>query len=255
MKFSQRILIESAIKYFITFLILGLFWRTINSGLMRALESGKLEAIAVVMGIVGLSSISGYFAFSYTAVGKNRKQRLFGYTTTFFLGLALATSLLIIYIIAVLWVPEMKVIWALILLSLYIGTVLFDNLDLLRMGLDVAATSFFEQEIVGKSEEEIRTAIEFLKEGQRLHFANTLIGKGIIQLGNNKKDKDLVKAGKWILGGSYKTQQDVDKKVAEAFEPYAKENPKIEKILNNLKDGESQEIADNSIANLLYILK
>jgi len=255
MSFTKKILKEHSIKYMVTFIITALMWNPIRYGLMGAAKSGKLESIAVVMGIIVLCSLTGYFAFSYTAVGKKFVQRFFGYLCTFFLGISLILSLIVIYFIAAIWVPSMALVWGSILFSLYIGTVIFDNLDLLRMGLDVFATSYFEKGHLKKSEDELSAVIQFLKEGQRLEFANSLIGQGIIKLGEDKKDLRLQKAGKSILDQSDSSQHEIDRKVAETFSVYAKTDLKIRDIVTDLKKGQSQSIADSLIVNLLEIVK
>ncbi len=124
------------------------------------------------------------------------------------------------------------------------------------MGMDVAATSFFEQGLdFGKSGDKISNTIKLLKEGQRLPFANALIGKAIYEIGNRKNNKQIMESGKWILKNSHKTQQIIDKKVATAFENYGKKNRKIKSIIEDLKRGQSQNIADSLIANLLEIIE
>lgn len=257
MNFRQKILLENAIKYVFILVIAYLCWSPIVQGLQMAAESGKLESIAVIMSIVSLSSITGYFAFSYTTVGKISHERIFGYGATFFLGLSLALSLVINYNIAVLWVPEMQMMWLLVLGSLYIGTILFDNLDLLRLGMDVAATSFFENahNLTGKGSDKIDTTISFLKQGNRLPYANSLIGQAFVELGKEKENPELIKTGQWILENSYAPQHEIDKKVAQSFEEYAKKDKKIEEFIISLKKGQTQVIADNLIANLIEIVK
>ena len=255
MSFTKKILIEHSIKYGLTFIIAASLWNYIEHGLLLAAASDKLDAIAVIMGIISLCSMSGYFAFSYTTVGKQLRERFFGYLCTFFLGIALILSLIIIYFIAVIWVPEMKLIWGLILLSLYIGTYIFDNLDLLRMGLDVAATNFFEKGYSEKSKDNFSTVIQFLKEGQRLEFSNALIGKAMIELGQEKENLQLQEAGRWILDNSNKSQHKIDKRIAQAFSVYSKKDEKIRKIIEDLQKGQTQNIADSLIANLLDLAK
>ena len=67
---------------------------------------------------------------------------------------AITLSLIIVYFIAVIWIPEMTLVWGITLFSLYLGTALFDNLDLMRMGLDISATRFFEKENLDKSKKQ-----------------------------------------------------------------------------------------------------
>ena len=254
MSFTKKILYEHLVKYVFTYTILAVLWNPIKTGLVIASKSGKLEAIAVVMGIVSLCSLTGYFAFSYTTVSKRFLPRIFGYFCTFFLGLSLLLSLAIIYFIALIWIPEMQLVWMATLLSLYIGTVIFDNLDLLRMGLDVAATNFFEKDHENYSDSKFSSIIHFLKEGQRLEYANSLIGQAMVELGKEKKDKEISESGKWILDNSNKEQHIIDEKVAETFSKYNKDQ-KIKKITADLLAKQNQNIADSLIANLLEIIK
>ncbi len=257
MSFRQRILFESGIKYLFILILAFFSWNPIVEGLQHASESGKLESIAIIMSIVSLSSITGYFAFSYTTVGKHIHERIFGYAATFFLGLSLLLSLIINYNIAAIWVPEMQMIWFLILGSLYIGTILFDNLDLLRLGMDVAATSFFEKAHTfgGTGMDKISTTVDFLKEGQRLPYANSLIGQALIELGKLKDHDEFIQVGDWILENSNSTQQEVDKKIAGTFAPLGEKDKKIEEFVESLNKGQSQHIADNLIANLIERVK
>ncbi len=253
MAFTKRILEEHLIKYTLTFVIAALLLNPIRKGLLAASQSGKLEAIAVIMGIITLCSLTGYFAFSYTTVGKVFVQRFFGYLCTFFLGLSLLLSLMIIYFIAVIWVPEMQLVWLAVLLSLYIGTVIFDNLDLFRMGMDVAATSFFEK---GHSKkDQFSMALKFLKEGQRLEYANSLIGQAMIELSNEKRNSEILEAGKWISNNTDKNQHTIDHKVAITFEQYGNQNQKIKMMVEDLKKGQNQSVADSLIANLLEVVR
>ena len=122
MDFTKKILKEHAIKYVIIFVITAFLWFPIKRGLILASESAKLEAIAVIMGIVSLCALTGYFAFSYTTVGKSSLHRFFGYLCTGLLTIPLILTWLILYFIAVIWVPEMKFVWGFVLLTLYLGT-------------------------------------------------------------------------------------------------------------------------------------
>jgi|SRR3989344_1389016 len=257
MTFRQKIIFESALKYVLIFIIAFLSWNPISQGLQAAADSGKLESIAIIMSIVSLSSITGYFAFSYTTVGKHFNERIFGYAATFFLGLSLLLSLIINYNIAAIWVPEMQMIWLLILGSLYIGTILFDNLDLLRLGMDVAATTFFEKahNFGSAGSDKISATVSFLKEGQRLPYANGLIGQALLELGKTKENNGFIEVGEWILDNTEASQKEVDKKVAEAFSDYGKKDKKIEEFVSSLNKGETQYIADNLIANLIERVK
>lgn len=251
MKFGRRIFIEHQIKYAIIILIAFFLWEPIREGLLLAADANKLEAIAVIMGIVTLCSLSGYYAFSYTTVGKEASRRVFGYLCTFFLGISILVSLIIIYHIATIWVPEMKSIWAMSLFSLYIGTYIFDNLDLSRMGMDVAATSFFEGGYICKQEDSLSKTIGFLKEGHRLPFANNLIGKAIITLGESKNKNAWINAGNWIMDNSALSQQEIDLKVVKTFSTFGKQDKVIKDILNALKKGQDQNVADALIGRLL----
>ena len=251
MGFTKKILEEHAIKYFITFVIAAILLNPIRKGLISTSQSGKLEAIAVIMGIVTLCSLTGYFAFSYTTVGKIPIQRFFGYLCTFFLGLSLLLSLMIIYFIAIIWVPEMQMVWLAVLLSLYIGTVVFDNLDLLRMGMDVAATSFFEKD--NSNKDRFTMALQFLKEGQRLQYANSLIGQAMIELGKEKRNHPILEEGEGIIKNSDQEQHIIDQRVARTFEKYP--NQKIKSMVQELKEGQNQNVADSLIANLLELAR
>lgn len=253
MGFTKKILEEHTIKYIITFVIAALLLNPIRNGLISASQSGKLEAIAIIMGIVSLCSLTGYFAFSYTVVGKVWVQRFFGYLCTFFLGLSLMLSLMIIYFIATIWVPEMQLVWLVVLLSLYIGTIIFDNLDLLRMGLDVAATSFFEKDHSGKDKFSI--ALQFLKEGQRLQYANSLIGQAMIELGKEKRNDSILEEGKWIIQNSDQEQHIIDQRVAKTFEQYGDKNHKIKSMVKDLNNHQNQNVADSLIANILELVR
>lgn len=256
MSFKTKILIEHSIKYLIIFLIAAFFWHQTNTGLKQAQESGFLDSIAVIMSLISVACITGYFAFSYTTVGKQFWERFFGYIATFFLGISLIFSLIILYQIAVIWVPQMQMVWLIILGSLYIGTVLFDNLDLLRMGMDVAATNFFETAHLNKSSsDKLSTTISFLKEGHRLPYANSLIGQALIELGKTKENQNLTKAGTWILDNSDSSQESIDHKVADAFSSYAKSDKKIEDFTDSLRKNQPQHIADNLIAHLIERVK
>lgn len=144
MKFLHRILLEHSIKYAVLLFVAVSFWNDIRDGLQQVSEAGNLDSLALLMSIIALASVSGYFAFSYTQVAKHA-VRFWGYLTTLFLGVSITLSLIIIYFIAVTWIPQMAAIWAIIFGSLFLGIALFDNLDLLRMGLDVSASRFFDR--------------------------------------------------------------------------------------------------------------
>lgn len=251
MEFTRKILLEHTVKYALIILITYILWTPIQHGLEAANESGKLEAIAVIMGIVSLCSLTGYYAFSYTVVGKDFAQRYFGYLCTFFLGVALLLSLLVIYFVSVISVPELKLVWMLILGCLYIGTILFDNLDLLRMGMDVAATNFFEKSSFAQSKDKFGHIVDFLKENYRLETSNTLIGKAIIMLGTENSDDKIISGGRWIVKNSDRPQHEIDNKVADIFLDCAKGDAHIKKILISLKNNQPKHIADTLIAELL----
>ena len=253
MTFTQKIFLEQAIRYTITFIIVGFLWNPIHQGLLQAVD--KLDAIAVIMGILSLCALTGYFAFSYTTVDKSPVYRFFGYLCAFCLTLPLIITWLILYFIATIWIPEMQFIWALILIVLYVGTFIFDNLDLTRMGLDVVATSFFEKGHTLQGKDQLSATIDFLQEGQRLEHTYFLIGKATMELGKLKHDNTLIKTGEWVLKNSDKEQQFVDEKIAKAFEPYAKENDKISKIIEDLKKGQNQNITDSLIADLFQLVR
>jgi len=209
------------------------------------------------MGIMALCSTMGYYAFSYTTVDKRVFQRITGYVCTYLLTIALTISLLIIYLISVIWIPEMSYVWAIILLSLYAGNVIYDFLDLFRMGKDVVATSFYEksiESIAGGSNDEVVSVINYLKEGHRLSFANSLIGKSIMELSKKSKDMDLEIGGRWILDNSEESQQNIDNKVADLFAKFQESDNKIAEIIVDLRKGQNQNIADSLIANLLEIV-
>ena len=180
MSFTKRIVIEHIIKYSLLFLVVGMLWDDVQEAVNQVGQNGNLEALGVIMGLVALASISGYFSFSYTQVSKGN-QRYFGYLTTFSLGIAMLMSLTIVYMVAVAWVPEFAFIWSLTIASLLVGIALFDNLDLMRMGLDVSATRFFEsgyKTLNDTNGKLVESAIDFLREGHRLSSAN-----GIIEIG------------------------------------------------------------------------
>lgn len=255
MTFQQKILAEHAVKYLIITVILWLSWSSITAGLSNAVQSGKLEAIAVIMGIVALCSLTGYYTFSYTVVAKTPIQRYFGYLCTLLMGVSLTISLFIIYFIATLWVPEMSMVWSGVLGSLYLGTVIYDNFDLLRMGKDVAAINFFETSIgsgVTADEDHLLEAtVEYLREGQRLPFANSLIGRAVTELGQDVKNVKLVNGGKWITEQAEQEQHVIDQKIVELFKPFQEELPKVGIILDQLAVGQSQHVADHLVATLI----
>jgi hypothetical protein len=254
MKLSKRIWVEQAIKYVIIFSVTAYVWIPIKSGLLAASGSGKLEAIAVVMGIVSLCALTGYFAFSYMTVGKKPFVRWAGFVCAAFLTIPLILTWLILYFIASIWIPEMSLVWGFVLLTLYIGTFIFDNLDLLRLGKDVAATSFFEQGIYNQTDT-VSSAVTFLKEGQRLEFANTLIGRAVLELGKTKNNSRLKKAGEWIIDNSKKSQHEIDVKVAETFSKYGENDNRIRDIISELQQKQKQSTADVLIASLLELVK
>lgn len=255
MTFQNKILIEHAVKYTIITIILAVIWNPVNTGLFNAVESGRLEALAVIMGIIALCSLTGYYTFSYTVVAKTWKQRYFGYLCTLLMGISLSVSLLIIYFIAVLWVPEMIFIWATVLGSLYIGTIIYDNFDLLRMGKDVAAINFFENNVNGSgsgSEDHIlETTVDYLREGQRLPFSNALIGRAIAEIGQDAGIQRLVEGGSWISEQAEQEQHVIDQKIVELFRVFEKDVPKIKASLTELEQGQSQHAADNLIAGVI----
>ena len=95
----------------------------------------------------------------------------------------------------------------------------------------------------------------FLKEGQRLEYANSLIGQAMVELGKEKSNEKILNEGKWILDNSEKEQQLIDRKIAKTFEEYGEKNPKIKHILNDLMKDQNQSVADSLIANLLEIMR
>lgn len=230
---------------------MGIAWEPVNSGLRNAIESGKLEAIAVIMGIVALCSLTGYYTFSYTVVAKTWRQRYFGYFCTLLMGISLSISLLIIYVISSLWVPEMNVVWSTVLGSLYVGTIIYDYFDLLRMGKDVAAITFYESSINTDDDHDLQTTVEYLREGQHLRFANSLIGKAIIELGKDNKDQNLITGGQWILDNADQDQHTIDHKIAYIFTPLKQHRQSISNIIDELQKHQSQHVADQLIAQLL----
>jgi len=253
MNFKKKILIENSIRYLLIFLVIALFWNRINFGLISISDSGNLEAIAVVMGIISLCALTGYFAFSYATVGKGNLHRFFGYLSASFLTIPLILTWVVLYFIASIWIPEMKFLWGIILGTLYLGTLIFDWLDLLRIGKDIAATSFFEKGNMSPKDE-FSTMINLLKEGQRLEHSYIIIGKPVIDLGKEKNDSKIIFTGKWVINNPKKGQHATDKKIAETFERYAKKDRKIKHIINDLKKGQEQNIADSLIANLLELV-
>jgi hypothetical protein len=254
MNFTKKSLIEQTIKYIFIFIVVGLFWSKIEQGINNAAISGKLEAIGVVMGIVSLCAITGYFSFSYNVVGKKFVSRMFGYLCAFFLTIPLILSWLILYFIAVVWIPEMKIIWALILGTLYLGTLIFDYLDTLRMGLDVAATSFFEKGNLQIGGDHLSSTIHYLKGGQRLPYANFLIGQAMVELGRQKNDQLLINSGKYVLDNQL-SQREVDEFTADVFSKFGETNKKVAQIVLDLKKGQNQNVSDSLIANLFELVK
>lgn len=248
-KFSKTIIREQTIKYIIIFSITAFVWGPIREGLINASNVDKLEPIAVIMGIISLCALTGYFAFSYAVIGKTPLQRFLGYLCALFLTVPLILTWMILYFTASIWVPEMRFVWGFILFTLYLGTFLFDNLDLLRMGRDVAAISFYEKG--HQKNNPLDSTIELLKQGQRLAVANLAIGQAIEELGIAQKDKNLREKGAWIIKEATSDQHIIDRKVVEAFKPYAKSDPKIRDILNHLESGLEQHVADLLIASLL----
>ena len=252
MSFTKRILLEHSVKYLLLVLIAFFVWGDLKTGLLQMEDQGNLEAIAVIMSVIALASVSGYFAFSYTQVSKGI-QRYFGYVCTFFLGLSMMLSLLIVYFVAVIWAPEFAHIWFTIVASLFVGIAFFDNLDLMRMGLDVSATQFFESgntELFSK-DQVVDVAVDFLREGHRLSSANGLIGQAVLELGRQVKDADLKKGGQWILERSDLSQEQVDKKIVELFRPYAEKSSTVRKSITELEKGLSQAAADQMIATMI----
>ena len=144
MSFRKTVLLEAVVRYAITFGVALALYAPISDGLHRAANSGKLEAIAVILGVVSLCSLTGYFGFSYTVVGKSPWFRFFGYLVGFGVTIPLILCWIVIYQVASIWIPELAWLWLTILLLLYLGILVFDLIDLMRMGLDLAATSFFE---------------------------------------------------------------------------------------------------------------
>ena len=250
---TKKLLFEQVIRYSIIFAITALLWSPIKNGLTEASQySDNLEAVAVIMGLVSICALYGYFSFSYTTVSKNALHRTIGYVCTSLLTIALIITWLTMYFLAVIWVPTMKGIWIFTFVTLYAGVFIFDILDLFRMGMDVAATSFFEKGLdFGNSS--TSNTIKLLKEGQRLAFANALIGKAMVEIGEKKKSKKIKEGGEWVLKNSHKTQFTIDKKVATTFETLGRKNKKIKSIIDALKKGQSQNIADSLIANLLEL--
>ncbi len=251
MTFQTRILFEHLLKYILIFIVMGIVWIPVQTGLTNAVESGKLEAIAVIMGIVALCSLTGYYTFSYTVVAKTWRQRYFGYLCTLLMGISLSISLLIIYVIASLWVPEMKVVWMGTLGSLYIGTIIYDNFDLLRMEKDVAAINFYETNVNIDDDHILDTTVDYLREGQHLRFSNSLIGKAIMDLGRERKLMELVEGGKWIYENADEEQHTIDHKIIDLFKPFKQHRTSIANILTQLEEHQSQHVADQLIAQLL----
>ena len=160
------------------------------------------------------------------------------------------------YFLAVMWVPTMENLWIFTFITLYVGVFIFDILDLFRMGMDVAATSFFEKGLdFPSSSSSASKTIKLLKEGQRLAFANALIGKAMVEIGDKKGNKKIKENGKWILKNSHKTQLTIDKKVASTFKTFGTKNKKVRSIIEDLEKGQSQNVADSLIANLLEIVE
>lgn len=255
MSFTKRILLEHLVKYAVIFTLVIAVAPGIKESLVSVSSSRPLDSVALLMSIIALASISGYFAFSYTTVAKNY-QRYFGYLATFFLGTSITFSLIIIYFIATIWIPELNLVWTIIFGSLFIGTVIFDNLDLLRMGLDVAATSFFEKNhrsVEGKSY--VGNAIIMLREGQRLSSANVIIGTAIREVGKDHNDITLLNGGQWIIDHAEKEQSVIDQKVSELLKPYSSKSKVIETSIALLEEGQKQRVADRLIADILSELQ
>jgi hypothetical protein len=251
--FEKKIFFEQTIKYVLVFVVIAFLWAPIKLGLLNSSEN--LEAIAIIMGIISLCALTGYFQFSYSVVPKDPVSRFWGYLCAFLLTIPLILTWLILYFIAVVWAPGMKFIWGMILLSLYLGVLIFDWLDLFRMGRDVAAVNFFEKGHSGKGGDDVSVAIDLLKEGQRLEFATVLVGKAILGIGNEMNDKVLQKEGGWISEHSQASQREVDLRVARAFSRYGKKNKKIQKLLYDLKKGQNQSTADSLISHILELVR
>ena len=256
MEFRKKVLLEALVRYIVTFFIVALLFPSISLGLHKAAETGKLEAIAVIMGIVSLCSLTGYFSFSYTVVAKSFWSRFWGYVCAFGLTLPLILCWLVLYFVASISIPEMSHVWLIILLTLYIGILVFDLIDLMRMGLDIAATSFFEQGVTGTKGEsdKLESILEFLTEGKRLAYANGLIGTAISELGQLISDRKLTATGEWIQGSPENQQHVVDRKIVEAFEHFSTDS-RIKDILVELNQGQTQVVADSLIVELIRYVK
>lgn len=251
MSFTHRILLEHSVKYILFVLIVISLLETIRNGLNKVSQSGTLESLALIMSLIAVASITAYFTFSYTTVGKSF-QRFFGYLCTFFLGLSILLSIVVIYFIATIQVPELSPIWLIILSSLLIGIILFDNLDLLRMGLDVSATTFFEnaERYSGKNNA-VESITKYLREGHRLSYVNGLIGQALIEVGIKKNNSHFTDVGQWILENVDGSQQLIDNKIVDTFSSILQEDRTIRHAIEELKKGQSQYIADNLIATVI----
>lgn len=248
----KQLIIENLTKHAIILVIAFFFWVSIYNKIKIADES-VLSSIGVMVGMIALASLAAYFSFSFSIVSKDKKIRTLGYLATFFLFLAFVVSIEVILATAIVWIPDLSFVWIVIVGSLFIGSIIYDNLDLMRIGLDTAAVSFFEKGDNKKSND-VQFFADKLKEGQRLSVANATIGQAIVSLGEEKKIKTWVKGGEWIIDNAEENQHLIDHKVAELFEHLAKDDKRIEQIASDLKKGQNQSTADTLIGRLLEII-
>ncbi len=144
MELANKIILENVGKHIISLMIALYFWDIIFEQISLADEQ-LLSSIAVIITLIALASLTAYFTFSFSIVGKDFKWRLAGYLYTFLLFLSFTLSLEVILATAINWVPNLSVVWTLIVVSLFVGALIFDHLDLMKLGLDPAAIHFFEK--------------------------------------------------------------------------------------------------------------
>ena len=96
--------------------------------------------------------------------------------------------------------------------------------------------------------------LTYLTEGQRLAYANGLIGSGLIELGELINDQKVLNGGQWIVQNINESQATIDTKVAEAFEDFV-DIPKVASLTEKLRAGQDQEVADSLIAELCRLMK
>lgn len=241
------LVVENSIKHSLTILIAFLLWEWIEKTVGKA-DEVALGSIGTILGLLVIASLSAYFAFSFTAVGKEFRWRLVGYITTFLLFLPFVLSGEVILTLAIRLVPQLEPLWWFIVSSLFVGAVAYDYLDLMRIGLDITSLDFFERTVATRSDE-LDFLIGEIRRGRDLADANAIIGRALACLGKRLKNRKLLAGGFSIISRSSAEQKVVDYEVVTLLEPFAEDDAELQQWLAQLKADSSQALADSLIAD------